>query len=331
MHAIELIKHLLQVFFFNTNTVVLYRNHQFTGLVPGSHVEHQVFFGLLVFHRVIHQVEYHIGDMHFVRKYNRIGSLKVRCNLTIIAFHLQSERIDNSGNQLIGIEFLHLQRCFLPVEHRHLKHLLHLESQPLRFIIDDSRYMLEHLRRLPDCGVFQHLGSKRDGRYRCLELMRHVVDKVILHLCQLLLTEDDVDGEDECNQQYDSEYHRRNHKTNRVEDIIFLTGKVHLHNTHLRRRIILEQRLRIRVFTPSVFVVRATIYFTSIFIDHRKMVEQLYTIINKVRFQIIIQLLKVHPFANRFIACLVNHPQSHIVEQKTLIHIPIFNSVSQAP
>ena len=87
---------------------------------------------------MIHQVEYHIGDMHFVRKYNRIGSLKVRCNLTVIAFHLQSERIDNSGNQLIGIEFLHLQRCFLPVEHRHLKHLLHLESQPLRFIIDDS-------------------------------------------------------------------------------------------------------------------------------------------------------------------------------------------------
>lgn len=32
--------------------------------------------------------------------------------------------------------------------------------------------------------------------------MCHIVDEVILYLCQLLLAEDDVDSKDECHKQY---------------------------------------------------------------------------------------------------------------------------------
>ena len=84
--------------------------------------------------------------MHLICKYNRIGSLKVRCYLTIISFHFQSKGIDNTCNQFIRINLLHLQSCLLTFEHRHLEHLFHLEAQALGFIINHSRYMLEHLR-----------------------------------------------------------------------------------------------------------------------------------------------------------------------------------------
>ena len=42
--------------------------------------------------------------------------------------------------------------------------------------------------------------------------MGHVVDEVVLDLCVTLLTEDDHDGEDECEQQDDGENHGRNHE-----------------------------------------------------------------------------------------------------------------------
>ena len=117
MHTIELFKYLFQVFLLDTNTVILYRNHQFTRFIPRFHLQFQILFRFFIFYRVIHQIEDHIGKMHFICKYNRIGSLKVRCYLTIISFHFQCKGIDHSRYQFVRIDFLHLQRCLLPVKH----------------------------------------------------------------------------------------------------------------------------------------------------------------------------------------------------------------------
>ena len=48
--------------------------------------------------------------------------------------------------------------------------------------------------------------------------MRHVIDKVILHLRQLLLSKYDINRKDECHQQHQRKYQRRNHETDRIEN-----------------------------------------------------------------------------------------------------------------
>ena len=66
------------------------------------------------------------------------------------------------------------------VKHTHLQNLVHLEAQTLGFIVNDSTDMFEHGLALSNCGVVEHLCGQRDGGYRCLELMRHVVDEIVL-------------------------------------------------------------------------------------------------------------------------------------------------------
>ena len=58
--------------------------------------------------------------------------------------------------------------------------------------------MLEHLWRFTYRRIFQHLCRQGNGRYRCLKFMCHIIDKVILHLRQLLLPEYDINRKDEC-------------------------------------------------------------------------------------------------------------------------------------
>ena len=70
--------------------------------------------------------------------------------------------------------------------------------------------------------------------------MRHIIDKVILHLRQFLLAEHDVNREDERYQQNEGKYHRRNHKADRIEDIIPFPREMYLNDTHTRRRIVQE-------------------------------------------------------------------------------------------
>ena len=71
--------------------------------------------------------------------------------------------------------------------------------------------------------------------------MRHIVDEVVLYLGQLLLTEDDNDGEDKGYEQHHREDERRNHKSDRTEDIVVHSRKMHLQDTHLGRWVLGEQ------------------------------------------------------------------------------------------
>ena len=236
--------------------------------------------------------------MHLIRKYNRISSLKVRCYLTIIPFHLQCKSVDNSRNQFVRINLFHLQSRLLTVEHRHLKHFFHLETQPLGFIINDSRYMLEHLWRFTYRRIFQHLCRQGNGRYRCLKFMCHIIDKVILHLRQLLLPEYDINRKDKCHQQYQRKYQRRNHEAHRIKEIIPSPRKMNFQNTRLCRWIILKQCLLISLITSFLFIVRTTINTSSFFIKHFIMERQIYTIIIQIRLQITVQIPEPNPFSN---------------------------------
>lgn len=63
------------------------------------------------------------------------------------------------------------------------------------------------------------------------------------------------------------------------KDIIFLTRKVHFQYAHFCRRIILEQCLLISVLTSLCLIIRTTIDFPAVFVNHCKVIRQVYTII----------------------------------------------------
>ena len=107
MHAVELFKYLFQIFFLNTYSVILNRNHQLARFIPGLHFQFQIGIRSLILHRIIHQIENHIRKMHFICKDIRVCCVQFRLYITVITFYLQGECIDNTGNQLIGIQFLH--------------------------------------------------------------------------------------------------------------------------------------------------------------------------------------------------------------------------------
>ena len=159
--------------------------------------------------------------------------------------------------------------------------------------------------------------------------MCHIVDKIVLHFCQFLLTENDIQRENKRYQQHESKYHRRNHKAHRVENIIFFSGEVYFYDTHLGRRIVLKKRLGIRILASFHFKIRTTVYFSSIFIDYCEVIRQFYTIIKKGRLQVIIQILKPYAFAYRLVTGTINHLQCYFVKQNPLIHITILNRIEQ--
>ena len=85
--------------------------------------------------------------------------------------------------------------------------------------------MLEHLGALAHAVVVQHLRGNRDGRDGCLELVRHVVDEVVLDLAQLLLPEGHGDGIQEHAQQQEGECQRGHQELHRREDVVALGGE----------------------------------------------------------------------------------------------------------
>ena len=104
---------------------------------------------------------------------------------------------------------------------------------------------------------------------------------------------------------------------------------MYLYNTHFGRRVILEKRLSIRILISFSFVVRTAVYFPPIFIDHRKVIRQFYSIIKKCRLQVVVQIFKSYAFAYRLVTGTVNHLQCNFIEQDPLIHIPILNCIEQ--
>ena len=160
--------------------------------------------------------------------------------------------------------------------------------------------------------------------------MCHVIDKVVLHFCQLLLAEDDVQRKNKRYQQHKGENHRRDHKADRIENIILLAGEMYFHNTHPCRRIIQEQRLRIRAFTPLVAVIRTTVHFPSLTVYHLKVIVKITdSIVYQPRLDVLVQVLEINPILNRLVTGMIKHIEHHIIHQRTLIKISVLDHISQ--
>ena len=128
MNPVELIEYLLQILLLDANTIVLNGNIKLVRFVPGLDMQPQFAFRLLVFHRIVQQVENDIGEMHFIHKYPRTMGIQLGSDGTVVLLGLQRKGIHHTGYQIVGIDILHLQSSLLPLEHGHLQHLLYLEA-----------------------------------------------------------------------------------------------------------------------------------------------------------------------------------------------------------
>ena len=108
-----------------------------------------------------------------------------------------------------------------------------LVGAEIGLIDDDARNVVEHSLALRHRGVMEHLRGQRDGRDRCLELMGHVVDEVVLDFREPLLPEDGVDGEDEGDEQNQGKDDGRDDEAHTGKDVAVQVRKVDVEQSHL--------------------------------------------------------------------------------------------------
>ena len=124
--------------------------------------------------------------------------------------------------------------------------------------------MFHHTLTLRHALVVKHLCGKRNAADGRLQLVRHVVDKVVSHLGVPFLAEDNHDGEDESDKQHQCEYYRGDNKTHTRIDVAVHVGEVYLHQSHFRGGVISEQHLRVRIVFALFRIVRTAINFSTI-------------------------------------------------------------------
>ena len=179
-----------------------------------------------VFNRVVEEVENNVGEVHLVDGHDGVEGVEIGSDGAAVALHLELEGVDDVEYHCVGVYVFEAQGRLLPVEHRQLKHLLNLKAQAFGLVGYHRAYLLKHGRRLAHALIVEHLCRKRYRRYRCFELVRHVVDEVILHLGEFLLSERHYDGVDEYHKQNEGEGEGRHQEGYRREDVVGGGGKV---------------------------------------------------------------------------------------------------------
>ena len=185
--------------------------------------------------------------------------------------------------------------------------------------------MLHHFLRLGHTVVVEHLSRQGDAGYRCLQLVSHVVDEVVLHLAVTLLAEHHHDGEHKGDKQYQGKHHTGYHEPHARINIAIDVREMHLHHAHLRSRIVAEEHLRIGKLHALVGIVGTTVHLATVLCGNREMVRNVDTIIHQFRLQVLIEYLEVNSLFQRLFRCRIKHIHHHLVEQRLLVHIAVLH------
>ena len=180
MDTIELVEHFLKVLALDADTCIANGEIERVVIVPRVHVNVERLVLLAIFHSVVEQVVDHVLEMHLVDKDGRVYSFYLRIDMASRVLDAQREGVSNIFNHFVEVKFLFLEGSALTVEHRHLQHLIDQEAQALGLIEDDTPQIIIHLFCLRHRIVAHHLCSKRDTGDGCLQLVRHVIDEVVL-------------------------------------------------------------------------------------------------------------------------------------------------------
>ena len=157
--------------------------------------------------------------------------------------HAKSKRLTDVLHHLVKVEHLLLECRILTVEHRHLQHFLYEEPQTLRLVIDDAPKMLSHSLALLHRLIIEHLSSQRNAGDRRFQLMRHIIDEVILDFSEFLLSEDEHQSDDKRNEQNQRKHHGRDDKAHGGENIATHIWEMNAHNPAFVLRIVTEKHL----------------------------------------------------------------------------------------
>ena len=191
--------------------------------------------------------------------------------------------------------------------------------------------MLEHLRRFAHTVVIEHLRGQRYTRYRGLELMGHIVDEIILHLCQFLLPERHDYSIDRKDQQQDREEKRRNKELDGMINIVLLIREIDLYVIDPCPAVVGKQSLNKSVVLVGLLriVTRSLVDHASHAVHYGEFKWQCYTIGRKLRLQQIGHYRRVSPLLNRQAAGLAYDIDHNLIEQRTLIDVLRAYSVSE--
>ena len=130
--------------------------------------------------------------------------------------------------------------------------------------------------------------------------MCHVVDEVVFHLRQLLLAEDNEDGEDEGNQQDQREDHRGHDEVDRALYVVALRREIDPEVVQLRGWVVWEKHLGHHVGGNRLVVdLCALIHHVTIFINNGKDIGKVQPVVQKLSLQVIIQFLEIQTLLNR--------------------------------
>ena len=189
--------------------------------------------------------------------------------------------------------------------------------------------MLHHLIRLWHRVVVEHLCGERDAGDRRLQLMRHVVDEVVLHLAVALLPEDDDNREDEGDEQDERKHNARYHEADAREDIAVDVGEVHTQHTHTRRRLIAIERLGVGELRTLVAIVGTTVNLAAILRTHGEVVRDVDTVVDELSLDVLVEDAEVDALLQRFVGRRIEHIHHHLIEQGALIDVTVLDQLLQ--
>ena len=95
--------------------------------------------------------------MHLVYVYRGVYGLYLGVYLAAGVLHAQRERVGYVLHHLVEVELLLLEHGLLAVEHRHLEHFLHEETQPFGLVVYHGAQVLHHGGALGHALVVEHL------------------------------------------------------------------------------------------------------------------------------------------------------------------------------
>ena len=155
--------------------------------------------------------------------------------------------------------------------------------------------------------------------------MRHVVDKVVLHLRQLLLAESQYYRVDKDKQQYERQHKRRYHELYRRENVVTLRGEHHFQVVYPVHGVAGENHLRIHIAAIGIWRISCrVIHHIATSTHHSKLKRKVKSIVLKLRAQICAHECRVGSLLYRAIARFAQYIQYHLIEQPFLVKILSF-------
>ena len=192
--------------------------------------------------------------------------------------------------------------------------------------------MVEQCRRLVDRWVGEHLRSQGDGTDWRLELVGHVVDEVVFHLAEFLLSEHHYDDEQEEDEHDDREGKRRHHEGQAtVEEELVALWEIDLDVADSRRDIVVEQRLQkdSRLLGFLCREIWSVIDYRAVLVDDAEVVVEEDAHALKLIVERDEQLVDVQSLQYRLVVGLRQDAENHIIEQVLLIDILLHQHIVQ--